>query len=117
MNPRDTQEQIGLFSAVLQAPSAGAIDAIVTQARRDRDAALAERLQRVFGGLAALGRALLSWNERSTTYANLRTLSDRELADIGLTRGDISRVFEPGFVLPQRPANTNAPAGARPQAA
>jgi uncharacterized protein YjiS (DUF1127 family) len=117
MNPRDTQEQIGLFSATLQAPTAGTIDAIVTQARRERDAALAQRVQRFFGALAAIGQALLTWNARSTTYENLRSLSDRELADIGLTRGDIGRVFEPGFALPQRPANTNAPATARPAAA
>ena len=30
--------------------------------------------------------------------AELRDLTDRELADIGLSRGEISRVFDPSFV-------------------
>jgi uncharacterized protein YjiS (DUF1127 family) len=118
MNPRTTQEQIGLVPATTQTPSAVEIDAIVAQAVRARDAALAASLRRFFGGigqaLAAVGAALASWPMRRATYEKLRRLNDRELADIGLTRGDVFRVFEPDFRLPATPANANT---ARPQAA
>jgi uncharacterized protein YjiS (DUF1127 family) len=122
MNPRHTQEQIGLFPAAPQAPSVAEIDRIVAEATRARDAALAASLRRAFGrlghALAAIGAALVSWPTRRATYEKLRRLSDRELADIGLTRGDIARVFEPDFALPAAPANANAaPAGLRTRAA
>ena len=45
---------------------------------------------------------LLTWlsnlMERHTVMSELRDLSDRELADIGLSRSEISRVFDPSFV-------------------
>lgn len=122
MNPRHTQEQIGLFPAAPQTASAAEIDRIVAQAVRARDEVIAGSLRRIFGrlgqALAAVGAALVSWPERRATYDRLRRLSDRELADIGLTRGDIARVFEPGFVVPAAPANANAaPSGLRTRAA
>lgn len=100
MNPRDTQEQIGLFPAT-STPDAVAIQTIRAQALAARDAAIAAML---VGAARAVGRAvlaLLSWPRRHATYESLRQMSDRQLADIGLTRGDIARVFEPGFRLPQ----------------
>jgi uncharacterized protein YjiS (DUF1127 family) len=100
MNPRDTQEQIGLFLALPSAPGAHGIEQIRAQAIAARDAHVAGMLVR---GVKAVGRlvtALLTWPERQNTYESLRQMSDRELADIGLTRGDIARVFEPGFRLP-----------------
>ncbi|OWY10311.1 DUF1127 domain-containing protein [Thioclava sp. NG1] len=36
--------------------------------------------------------ALLAWNEARVTRQELHGLSDRELKDIGLLRGDIDRV-------------------------
>jgi uncharacterized protein YjiS (DUF1127 family) len=112
MNPRTTQEQIGLFPVATQAPSAAEIDAIIAEATRARDAALAASLRRGLGrigqALAAIGAALLTWPTRRATYERLRRLNDRELADIGLTRADVFRVFEPDFRLPATPANANA---------
>lgn len=100
MNPRDTQEQIGLFPAT-STPDAAAIQTIRAQALAARDAAIAAMLA---GAVRAVGRAvrtLLSWPHRRATYESLRRMSDRQLADIGLTRADIARVFEPDFRLPQ----------------
>ena len=37
-------------------------------------------------------KALVAWNDRRATRNALAKLSDRELDDIGLTRGDIGRV-------------------------
>lgn len=113
MNPRTTQEQIGLFPATTpaQAAAAAEMDVIMAQAVRARDAALAASLRRLFGtigkALAAIGAALSTWPARRATYEKLRRLNDRELADIGLTRGDVARVFEPDFRLPTAPANAN----------
>ena len=108
MNPRFTQEQIGLFPETQ--PTAPPADALRAPAR---DAAILGGLGRgvgaVFQVLAALGDALLTFPRRRGTYEELRQLSDRELADIGLTRGDIPRVFEPDFRMPTTAANANAP--------
>jgi uncharacterized protein YjiS (DUF1127 family) len=44
--------------------------------------------------LRALVDALLVWNDRRVTRNELYRLSDRELEDIGLTRGDIDSAVE-----------------------
>ncbi|TDH64496.1 DUF1127 domain-containing protein [Dankookia rubra] len=44
--------------------------------------------------LARLGDALFGWVERARLRAELGSLTDRELADIGLSRGDIGRVVD-----------------------
>ena len=50
-------------------------------------------------GLVARTMAWLSdMPRRRQVLAELRSLSDHELADIGLSRADLHRVFEPGFV-------------------
>jgi uncharacterized protein YjiS (DUF1127 family) len=115
MNPRDIQEQAGLFPAIPPAPRALLdIAALQAQAAAARDAALAETLGGFFrsirNGAFALATAIRTWPERRAAYERLRTLSDRELADIGLARGDIARVFDPGFNVPGQAANANLPA-------
>ena len=47
--------------------------------------------------LARALNAVLNAGRRRAVINELSSLSDRELADIGLTRYDISRVFDPGF--------------------
>ena len=41
--------------------------------------------------------AVVAWRRNSEAAAELRAMSDRELADIGLSRSDLTRVFQPGF--------------------
>ena len=43
-------------------------------------------------GIAGMLGALAVWNDRRVTRRALSKLSDRELDDIGLTRGDIDRI-------------------------
>ena len=43
-----------------------------------------------------LGR-IAAMVERHRVLSELNSLSDRELVDIGLSRADLGRVFEPGF--------------------
>ena len=47
-------------------------------------------MRRLFAGIAALP-------QRRAVISELNTLTDRELADIGLHRSDLKRVFDPRF--------------------
>lgn len=47
--------------------------------------------------LAALSARMAAYRERRTVLNELAQLSDRELADIGLSRGNLHRVFDPAF--------------------
>ncbi|MEA2737814.1 MAG: hypothetical protein QOH05_1121 [Acetobacteraceae bacterium] len=53
------------------------------------------------GGIAAwLSRqvaAFVAWRRDSEAAAELASMSDRELMDVGLSRADVVRVFQPGF--------------------
>jgi len=51
------------------------------------------------GGLfAQLTAAFVAWNETRKTAQALNNLTDRELADIGLNRGDIMNVAQNDFI-------------------
>ena len=41
--------------------------------------------------------AFAEWRRRQETLREMEMLTDRELADIGLTRSDLPRVFDPAF--------------------
>jgi uncharacterized protein YjiS (DUF1127 family) len=41
--------------------------------------------------------ALAEWRRRRATLREMDMLTDRELSDIGLTRSDLPRVFDPAF--------------------
>ena len=47
--------------------------------------------------LAGRGRAIAAWFERQSTMDRMARMSDRELSDIGLTRAELPRVFDPAF--------------------
>jgi len=51
----------------------------------------------VAGWLRRLVMAVAAWRQRQAVLQEMQTMSDRELADIGLSRGDLSRVFDPAF--------------------
>lgn len=84
----------------IRAAAAATRDAEI--ARMVRGAALA-----VFNGVRWLFDTIADWQERNAAYQRLRHMSDRELADIGLTRDQIARVFEPA--AEQAPATAPAP--------
>lgn len=52
-------------------------------------ASLAGRTGAFFGNLSA---TLIAWNDARVTRKSLNALTDRELEDIGLIRGDIDAV-------------------------
>lgn len=47
--------------------------------------------------LASLVMAFREWRQRDIALGELSMMTDRELMDIGLTRGDLSRVFSADF--------------------
>jgi len=63
------------------------------------------------GGLAAwLSRrvaAFVAWHRNSDAMSELSGMSDRELMDIGLSRADVGRVFDPEFNQDLRLRGTN----------
>ena len=48
-------------------------------------------------GLAALIAWFSAWRAESRARAELNGMSDRELFDVGLNRGDFSRIFDDRF--------------------
>ncbi|MDO9502276.1 DUF1127 domain-containing protein [Falsiroseomonas sp.] len=115
MNARHSSEQASLFAIATPDRTAIEIEMLRHAAIRARDQAIAEGVVNFFAslgrGLSFIGRTLLSWPARQSTYESLRNLTDRELADIGLTRGEIAHVFDPDFrtlapkaVSPAKPA-------------
>lgn len=63
-----------------------------TAQRRHHRAGLGQRL----------GRAITALRGRRAVLNELHSLSDRELSDIGITRSDIRRVFDPAFAAEHR---------------
>src|SRR6185437_17166735 len=46
---------------------------------------------------AAFGAAVGAWRQRHAVLQEMQLMTDRELSDIGLSRADLTRVFEPTF--------------------
>ncbi|MCQ4162076.1 DUF1127 domain-containing protein [Roseomonas sp. GC11] len=86
---------------------------VALEAMRARDEAIGQWIRKA---VTTAFRAVIDYPRRRRVYDELAMLSDRELADIGLTRGDIPRVFEGDFEAKAKQA-ANAPAHARPLAA
>jgi uncharacterized protein YjiS (DUF1127 family) len=53
--------------------------------------------QEAGGWLHRLVMAVSAWRQRQAVLREMQTMTDRELADIGLSRADLSRVFDPAF--------------------
>lgn len=85
-------------------------EAVRLEAMRQRDEAIGRWLRKA---VTSLYRAVAEYPRRRRVYSELATLSDRELADIGLNRGDISHIFEDEFRAREKLA-ANAPAKSRP---
>ena len=102
MDDRFTKAEAALLLPSATAASRREVDveAIRLAAAAARDEAVAAW---ILGGLRAAARLVVSLPKRIATYNALSALSDRELRDIGMTRFDIGRVFEPSFN--PRPAN------------
>lgn len=61
---------------------------------------------RIAAVLASLVNAARTWFEKHDTLAEMQRMSDRELADIGLTRSDLPRIFDSAFAADHARART-----------
>ena len=109
MDARITKAEAALLLPATTIPSRrqAEVEALRLAAIAARDEAIAAGFRRagraVLNAAESLVRTLVTFPARLQTFHALRNLSDRELRDIGMTRFDIARVFEPGFA--PRPAN------------
>ena len=110
MNPRFVTAETSSNGAL---PDLVAIRAAAAEAR---DAEIGRMFRRVagavFGSLRWLFDTAAEWQERRATYERLRMMSDRDLEDVGLTRDQITRVFDPSWAQPRQEAPTPAAAPA-----
>lgn len=93
MNAPLAKEQIALLmsdSLTYRSSVVQGTDGTVAEPRPSFLSLLGQRIRRAALSLAALP-------QRRAVIDELNMLTDRELADIGLSRSDLSRVFEPGF--------------------
>jgi uncharacterized protein YjiS (DUF1127 family) len=54
-------------------------------------------LRRIGDGVTFVAQSVKTWAARQATLSEMGMMSDRELADIGLSRGDLCRVFDADF--------------------
>jgi uncharacterized protein YjiS (DUF1127 family) len=105
MDARVTKAELDFLLPRTPSRVAAEVEAIRLAAMQARDEAarawLRRGLTRTWQFVATLAEAVVTYPARRSAYEELRQLSDRELADIGLTRGDIGRVFEPSFRAPR----------------
>lgn len=114
MNARISKPQLDA-DALLPAMKLNEAQAIALAAMKKRDEAVGSWLR---NAVIAAFRAVADYPARRRAYDELTSLSDRELADIGLTRADIPRVLRGEAVARgEAPVEVMAPAmTARPAA-
>ncbi|WP_043334586.1 DUF1127 domain-containing protein [Belnapia moabensis] len=85
MDARMTKAEAALLLPLPRNPAAEQIASLREAAGRANQAALLR-------GLARIADAIVGWPARARLRAELASLSERELTDIGLTRGDLDSV-------------------------
>ena len=98
MNAPLAKEQIALLmsdSLTLRTRSPQGTDGTVAEPRQSGLATFWDRLTGLWASLVDLPR-------RRAVIDELSMLSDRELADVGLTRAELTSVFDPGFAADRR---------------
>ncbi len=100
MDARITREETALLLNI-DSPKESEVETLRLQALQTREAAFNARLlgalESVVGGLRAAFAAIRAYPERMRTLRHLNALTDRELADIGLARGELGRVFDADY--------------------
>ena len=87
-------------TAASKIPSLSHIDAKWEEPNLSASAATAVRARSSRGlaaWLSARVAGLQKWRQDNAAAAELARMSDHELMDIGITRSDLSRVFDPSF--------------------
>lgn len=112
MDARITKEETALLLNLAPSRAAREVEAIRLAAIRARDEAIGQAIARgvsaLWRGIRAAFLFLLDYPRRRAVFEQLQAMSDRELADIGLERADLARVFDEDFAH----ARTMKPAAA-----
>jgi uncharacterized protein YjiS (DUF1127 family) len=120
MDARITKEETALLLNLAPSRTAREVEAIRLAAIRARDEAigraLAGAVTALWRGLRAAVLFIVRYPERRAAFDQLNAMSDRELADIGLERADLARVFDEDFAL-DRSARRREAVAAAPVAA
>jgi uncharacterized protein YjiS (DUF1127 family) len=102
MDARITKEETALLLNLNPSRHAQQVEEIRLAALRARDEAIGRAIRgavaKVFRALRSAAIFIATFPQRRAVFAQLNALSDRELADIGLTRGDLVHVFDEDFV-------------------
>ncbi len=94
MNIRAAKDETSfLFPTNISYAGSVASDSVAAP-QRDDAGALTRLLRGAVRGLAWIAEL----PRRHAVLSELELMSDRELADIGLARGELSKVFEPAYV-------------------
>ena len=88
--------QIAKSQFLFQLPSLSYIDTSLEEPAQ-RAATSAARSRGIVAWLAGHVSAFVAWSRQRTALAELGMMTDVELMDIGLSRGDLGRVFQPAF--------------------
>jgi len=116
MDARITKEETALLLSLTPSRHAQRVEEIRLAAIRARDEAIGRAIRNAvtgfFRALRSIARFIITYPERRAVFEQLNALSDRELADIGLTRADLARVFDADFAktreLAAKPATGTA---------
>ena len=98
MNAPLAKEQIALLmsdSLTYRSPAVTGTDSAYAEPHPSVLAAVGQRVKELFARVAALPRRAAVLNE-------LSRMSDRELADIGLNRHELTQVFDPALANARR---------------
>lgn len=113
MDARITKEETALLLSLDLSRRAQQVEEIRLAAIRARDEAVGRAIRDAVAGffrsLRGIATFILTYPRRRAEFEQLNALSDRELADIGLTRGDLVHVFDEDFVRARETA-VQAPA-------
>jgi uncharacterized protein YjiS (DUF1127 family) len=123
-----TRQGFGLLLPANHRAAVTEAELLRLQAAQARDSAIAGGLRRAVGAVVGWVRALITLPRRAAVFEELNRLSDRELADIGLTRDGIARVFDEDFAIEREAerlrqarvvaiANSNEPSASAARAA
>lgn len=118
MDARITREETALLLNI-DNPKETEVDRLRDQALRTREAAFGARLlavlERTTSATRTVFAAIAGYAARRRTLSHLKGLSDRELADIGLSRNELGRVFDTDFATAReaRPSDLHGEVQAR----
>ncbi|WP_200845395.1 DUF1127 domain-containing protein [Roseomonas sp. 18066] len=107
MDARITKPEFDSAISTAAAPMSSA-QTVALEAMQVRDEAIGQWIRKA---ATTAFRAVIEFPRRRRIYDELSMLSDRELADIGLNRGDIPRVFEEKFEARAKLAANGLPQG------